>query len=697
MSPEQATGDRPLDGRTDVYSVGCVLYEMLVGDPPHVASTAQAILSKILMEEPKSISQVRRSVPAHVSAAVDAALEKLPADRIPSAADFARSLADESFSTGPAAIQPPRRSQRIVLALLASIALVTSGGLIGWLLHPHGTPALPFHTTLSPPDESEFSWVQFAVSPDGTRAAFVAISPDGDRSIWIWDFRSGESTRFAGTEDAQFPFWSPDSRSIAFFTEGELKKLEIGIGAPTVLWEGYGVDMWTPGGTWNEDGTILFGVAGTDGGLFRVTEGNEVTRVTSLDQSVGETSHRHPLFLPDGSHFLYVARRRDPTKSMLYIGALDSPDRRVLFNSDFNVEWTSTGHLVFQYGGTLMARQFDLDSFELGADAFPLGQSVRYNESNGSAGFSISRNGVLVYRTGGVVSEAVRPLDIVSKEGAHRLTIAEDLESPDEVRVSPNGRRGVVRTEAPGEDQLSVFELEGHALVPLVSGGRHPVWLNDSRVAFTSTVAVTDGQLMVIPTDGSILQPVSLGGLEPFLGIPLTVSPDGRQLLVSVRDSTTGGDIWVITLDGETPPRTWLGTEHDEGAARSSPDGRWVAFESDRGGQRHVWVTSWTDPGYTTRVSIEPDSREPVWSLEDEELYFRTLAQMLVARYSTDLEIRFEPPAQLFTRTRGFVSGYDVLPGGGFISSRMLDEEPDPELHVVQNWFQWLSAREGGR
>jgi len=304
------------------------------------------------------------------------------------------------------------------------------------------------------------------------------------------------------------------------------------------------------------------------------------------------------------------------------------------------------------------------------------------------AGFSISANGVLTQRWG--QSESVLPRELVHQtRGGTATTISPALQRPRTVRVAPNGTRAVVATGLLDDSELHLVDLRGgvRATIPIVSGGNSPVWIDDRTIAF----AGTDDALMEIPVDGSTLEPTPLRGAGSLRGSPATASRDGRMLVSVNRDR----DIWLVTLDGSAPPAPWLATPFRERVARFSPDGRWVAFMSDRGGRDQVWVSASGQGAYTKLVSAEEGGTGPEWALDEDALYFVTDTEMWSASFTVADDIEFARPQSLFQHGLGFGGGYSVA-RDGFIWASPEQQNREPNLHLVLNWFEELKARAAG-
>lgn len=536
------------------------------------------------------------------------------------------------------------------------------------------------------PPGIEFSNVQFAVSPDGTHVAFVGIGGDVGRALWVANLResgTGTTRRLTATDGASDPFWSPDSRSVGFFAQGDLKWIRLDGAEPFTVTElptGVGRDPTGWSGTWNSDGVILCASPGADGGLFRVdARGGEPVRVTTVNPTSGEAEHAHPRFLPDGEHYLYLVYG---DANVLAVGRLGNSDRETLFFTDYAVEWAASGHLLALSQGALVAHPFDLDSRRLTGKPIGLGVTPRFNEGSGKAAFSVSENGVLVVRAGGSVRESDSPLMLLGPDTSPE-PFTRTVERLEDARVSPDGTRVVAQTGESSTGTLAVFFLSGRPHLPLAVTGTSPVWLDDDRIAFSDEVS---GEIMVIAVDGSVVEPRPLLD-TPIAGLPLSVSPDG-QLLVEREGEDTGSDLWLVTLDGSAEPQPWLETRYRESGGRFSPDGRSIAYVSNRAGRNDIWTGPYGRPGATQRVIV--GARSPVWSATGRELYGE--GTLRPVRVELDSAGQPDGDAVELPWLDGMVL-FDAGPRGRFVggaAARASQEAGLTDLRVAVNWFEAL-------
>ncbi|HUP47633.1 MAG TPA: protein kinase, partial [Thermoanaerobaculia bacterium] len=392
MAPEQLEGGE-VDHRTDLFAFGALLYEMVTGRRAFDGKSKTSVIAAILDREPEPISVVQPLAPPALERVIRMCLAKEPDRRWQSAHDVGAELRwiAEAVGNGRPA-QVPRRHAALLAALAAGLALGAAGF---WILRPQPVPAEPARALIAPPPGAEFDLFAgpVAISPDGRRIAFVARATGGGVALWVQTLRTGGVQRLSGTEDARFPFWSPDSRSIGFFDLNNLKRIDPDGGPPHVICTA----LNARGGTWGREGTILFALIRD--GLYEVAAaGGTPTRITEATSP--EADHRWPYFLPDGRHYLYLARDENPYQSVIWLGKRGSADRtRITVASGGPVY--SNGYLFFTREKTLLAQHLDLSKRALAGDPVPISEHLHYLGGMASAIFGVSDSGLLVYSSGG--------------------------------------------------------------------------------------------------------------------------------------------------------------------------------------------------------------------------------------------------------------------------------------------------------
>jgi Tol biopolymer transport system component len=676
MAPEQIEG-REIDARADLFAFGAVLYEMATGKRAFEGKTHAGVLAAVLEHEPPPIS------PPALERVVRRCLAKDPENRWHSARDLCLELKSLDLAEAPAApvTAAPRRPVRPWMA--ATVLLVVAGAL-GILHFREAAPeAALLRFQVPPPAQAEIH--TFSLSPDGRRLA-IAASGAGKRQLWVRSLDTLEPQALPGTEGAQDPFWSPDSRFIGFFAEGKLRKVAAAGGPPQTLCDASD----GRGGSWNRDGVIVFAPTASSA-IYRVAAaGGVASPVTSLE-ATGGGIHRFPEFLPDGRRFLFLANRTQPEKEGIYVGSLDSKEiRRVL--ADISSAAYVPGHLLFARQDTLFAQPFDAVRLEPSGELFPLVEQIGFTNLS-HADFSASTNGTLVYLTGR--SGFQRQIAWFDRAGKELGKIGGPAPNSN-LALSPDGKRVVIqRLEVRGAvSDLWMLDLtrgteSRFTFNPLSDIG--PVWSPDGgRIAFSS---VRSGifELYWKISSGAGQEERLLESRA--LNIPLDWSRDGRFLVYYQSGGKTRGDLWLLPMTGERKPTPYLATEFEEREARFSPDGRWMAYLSDETGRQEVYVQPIPVSGAKWQISTA-GGFQPRWRADGKELFFlgadrKLMAVVVRAGSSFDAGV----PAALFeTRIPAPLPTtpqlYDPAPDGQrFLMITSHAETTGTPLTVAVNWL----------
>jgi len=614
MAPEQLEGHEA-DPRTDIFAFGAVLYEMATGRKAFSGTSRASLISNIMKEEPVPVSTIQPMTPPAFDRVVRTCLAKDPEDRFQTAHDAKLQLQwiveGGSQAGAPAVVVSRRRSrERVAWGVAAGAILAAVFATLGYFRRAP-VEAATIRSSILPPEKTAFEIGgedsgSLTISPDGRRITFVAKDASGKKLLWLRPLDAVASRSIPGTEGATWPFWSPDSRFIAFFAEGKLKKVDAAGGPPLTVCDA----KRGRSGSWNRDGVILFSPDSTVV-VHRVSAaGGAATPVTRLDESKGETTHRWATFLPDGRHFLYMAGTHaagtGSEMNVIYLASLESKDRRLLLHARSNIAFAS-GYLIYVLEKTLLAQPFDAKRLRLTGDPVPLGDSVLYDPSYFRAAFSASDNGVLVY-AGGTGGSKAR-LAWYDRSGK---PIGAPFGDPIDYRmfsISPDGKRLAAEvgdsTTGAGDIWLSDFARGTRTRFSFGSGESIcPVWSPDgSRIAFSRMEKTLLTRIVAKPSSGG-------GGEETLLQgggdiCPKSWSPDGRYLAYETLAAAarTKSDIWILPLFGDRKPFPFLATQFDEQFSQFSPDGRWVLYTSDESGRPELYVAPFPGPGSKWQIS----------------------------------------------------------------------------------------------
>jgi Tol biopolymer transport system component len=701
MAPEQARG-KAVDKRADIWAFGCVVYELLTGRRAFGGDEVPDTMVAVLSHEPDWTALPPGA--ALLEPLLRRCLVKDPRKRLRDIGEARLALdalGDGTASTSASAAvvaTTARVSFRQILPWIAASVVATSLIAVGaWgSLRPNNAEPTEFRATILPPEGTRpamaFGAQLFALSPDGRHIAFVRLDSDGQRHLWVRETNSLSARPLRGTEGAMAPFWSPDSQSIGFATDGRLQRVEITGGLPVQICALKASAMNVSAGTWAPDGTVLFAALITRV-VFRVpASGGQPTEVTRLDEARGETAHSQPSFLPDGRHFLYYAGTQGQPLG-LYVGSLDSSDRVRVLERGSRARYAA-GHLFYTRDRELVAQPFDLRTFTLHGEAVSLAEDVDVGGATGASGaFSVSTAGAVLYQARGVES-SVR-LEWFDREGTSAGTLG-DAGNYAWPEVSPDGVRTGIRLFSgdPGNlTDLWVFDNASGIRRQLTSGQTNelsPLWSPDGkRVAFgvaqpavgTNAIRV---QALAATEDIALYE-------GPFFMTPTSWSRDDRFLLFTTRSG--GGartDIMSLPLMGDRKPQPYRASASAEEGGVFSPDGRWVAYFSDESGRNEIYVAPFPDPTDARRVT-PTGGAWPQWRNDGRELYYLSLDGTLTAIdvMPQSARLTFGTPHALFkTTTQGGERPYSPAPGGQrfLVATSIGNPAPAPLTLLVRRW-----------
>jgi Tol biopolymer transport system component len=722
MAPEQLEG-KEVDARTDIFAFGAVVYEMATGKRAFEGKSQASLIAKILETDPPPMSSLQPMTPPALGRVVKKCLAKEPEKRWQAASDVCDELkwiAEGGSQAGSVTPLVAQRKSRERLAWSVAVAVLVAALALGAFEYlqraPQGAQTTRFF--VSPPEARSLagfgtvtsgSAAPLSVSPDGRRIVFVAGSPDGKYLLWVRSLDTLTGQALAGTEGASAPFWSPDGATLGFFAGGKLKKIDVSGGPATTLCDAPD----NRGGTWSRDGVIVFN-PGNRTALQKVsTSGGVTTAATVLGQ--GEVGHYRPSFLPDGRHFLYRASTGSETSGPIYLGSLDSAERKLLLDADAsNVVYTQ-GHLLFLRETTLMAQPFDPRRLALTSSAFPIAEQIQTQGNFPPSGvFSASENGVLAYQAG--TATANSQLVWFDRTGKQIGMLGDPAEYGG-IELSPDGRQASVS-------------------IPDEAGKGRDIWVYDVarglRTRFTfdranelASIWSPDGSRVVFDSDRKghldLYQKASSGaGAEEMLledsldKYPESWSPDGQSLAFHEIDPAMQRDIWVLRMgdaspgSGEVPSgasgqarkaQPFLRTRFDEASLRFSPDGRWLAYISNETGRYEIYVQPYPGPGGGKWQISTEGGTEPVWNPNGRELFYRSGGKMMAVDIATQPSFAVGKARMLFegeyVPTPATLSNYDVSPDGQrFLMLKPIDEAAGPtQINVVLNCFEELKRR----
>ena len=705
MAPEQLEGNET-DARTDIFALGTVLYEMTTGRPAFSGKSKASLIAAILTAEPPDITSLQQMAPLALDRVVKKCLEKDPHERWESAADLKSELQWIAELVPEAGGFPPhiaqRRLQRIFISIAALAVIALLGAGFWYWKGMRVNPAAVVRFSIPPPENNAFDG-DLALSPDGKWLAFAAESgADLQRRIWVRALDSQVARPLPGTENtSNMPFWSPDSMHIGFFADGKLKQIHVTGGIPEDVCN-------APSGfsaTWNGSGVVLFGLPGKP--LQRMDLRNCAIRpATTLDlpkeAPISGIIQAHPSFLPDGEHFLFAAKRSSGLQHLfdIYVGALDSEQQQLLIRNGSMPRYVPPGHLVFQRDGKLFAMEFDPQRLRTSGEVFPLvDEQVSFRRGSGAAAYSVSQNGVLVYQP---QLSVVNQLQWVNR-GGQQTGLLGKPGAYQHARLSLDGKKIAVARldDLTHSGDIWIYEIARDTWTRFTfrsaSGGGVACWSPDGR-------RIAYGHYPILPnlyekaTDSSGSEQTLLHWNTAT--VPDSWSPDGRYIVYESYDPQTSEDLWILPLFGNRTPVPFVQTPYKEVAAKISPDGKWLAYESNESGRFEVYVRPFPGPGQKWHVSsggsagaVNGSSEGPTWGRDGKELFYISAGWKLMA-VPVRLRSTFEmgTPHPLFAFPEGFE--YDVAPDAQqFLVTHSNSDKTPPPVNVVLNWTAELNYR----
>ncbi|HSQ32043.1 MAG TPA: protein kinase [Gemmatimonadaceae bacterium] len=696
MSPEQATADRDITARSDIYSLASVLYEMLAGDPPFVASSAQAVIMKIITEPARPVNEHRRSVPSNLVAAVGKALEKLPADRFESAKAFSDALANPAFETATAAHAKSARTSGVSPVLFratAAVAVLSLAGLAWSLRRTEGARPVT-RLSLAFPDSQQIadggSFSRLALSPDGRTIAYVG--PGGSASsarLWVRRLDQLRATSLAGTDGATNPSFSPDGKRIAFVsgTPWAVRVIPVGGGPPITLTDS---GVGRGGLSWGSDGYIYYDGDLAADGLARIRETGGKPETASIPDKSTELFHLNPSALPNGRGVIFTVVRAGGLPRY-DVGVLDTrTGKHVVLVHGAVGRYAASGHLVYVTSdGLLMAAPFDADRLRVTGEAVAVAPNVAIRVLSG-ADVAISHTGTLLYSTGHEAGGDQEMVWVASNGKATAVDSSFTRSFMGRVRLSPDGKQAAISGAGNTGRWVWVKQLDHGPAAKVLEEWTPQSWSPDGKLLLVTRDQARPTGLFVAPSDGSG-PPMMLdaGHTMPSFA---EFSGDGKWVVYVQGDS-----IYAVSVVLGTTGRLLVAGPRQRGPT-VSPNGRWLAYSSDESGHAEVYIRPFPDTKASKRQVSAAGGVGPRWSHDGRELFFVDESRYMVAvPIASGQTLVIGEPKRLFDASAYNLDRvlFDVAPDGRFLMTRPVGSggARPKELVLVENFFQELETK----
>jgi Tol biopolymer transport system component len=689
MAPEQVEGRvADIDGRTDIFAFGAVVYEMTTGKKAFEGNSQASVIAKILDHDPP-----QPIIPPSLDRLVRLCLAKEPDARWQSAGDLCRELKWIKESASKPTQHSPQPSRR-VLPWVAAALMSAAVGAVVWMWRPVPTQPVSRLTISLPPGHRLAALDQpvIAIAPDGKNLVYVAIDGSSPQQLFLRPLDTLEARPIAGTEGAMSPFFSPDGGWIGFFGDGKLKKVPVNGGSVVTL-----ANVLSPGGaSWSSRGTLAFQWWSASVLQQLSQEGGTPQPLTQLGKE--DLFHRWPEFLPDGRAVLFASTPNSSTwnNARIAVQPVGTGDRKHLAQGGTQPRYAATGHLLYAQGGTLMAAPFDAHRLAVRGAGVRAVEGVMQSTLSGAAQYTVSSTGTLVYLAGGLRGSESR-LAWVGRNGEEQLLPA-DPHTYQFPRLSPDGRRVAVSI-ADEESHIFVYDVPRDTFTRLTFEGNANAsfaWSPDGqRIAFRSDREGIQNLFWQASDGSGAVERLTTGD---YPHSPNSFSRDGRLLAFVEQTPETARDIWVLNL-ADRKAQPFLRTSYEETAPQFSPDGKWLAYSSDESGRREIYVQPYP-PGPGGKWQISTDGgQEPVWNPEGGELFYRSLKKIMAVDIDTESGFAPGAPRLLFEGpylpTAASFPFYDVTPDGErFLMLKPVETEASPtHINVVLNWFEELKQK----
>jgi eukaryotic-like serine/threonine-protein kinase len=700
MSPEQLEG-KEADARSDIFALGCVLYEMTMGKRAFDGKTTASIVAAILASEPKAITAIHPAYPPALDRVVKTCLAKDPDERWQSAHDLKRELEWISQAAGEAVLWPVRtggwRFGMLVAGVLLTtvVAVVTGIVILNRQSRPSQQPLTRFSLTLPAGQRVPLlTWPALAVSSDGTEAVYTGGRGDS-RQFYLRSMDRFEVTPLEGTENANSPFFSPDGRWLGFFAEGKLKKISLRGGLPITLCD-VADDR---GASWSSDDTIIY-VPNVTTGLMRIpASGGTPQPLTSPDTAKGERTHRWPEVLPGGKAVVFTIGGLDSPDyfldSKIAVKSLETGEIKILPVEGTFARYGPPGYLVFAQRGGLFAVRFDLKRLQVTGAPMRVLEDISMDPSTGAVHFSLSTRSLTYVPGGWSYSDLV--LAWVDREGS-----VKQLPAPPRAylnpHLSPDGKQVAFSDQMTRNAGIWLYDIARGSMMRLTysSADTSPLWTPDGKRLVYMEEANRSFLIKSKPANGSGAEETLLAG-QKYVQVPESWSPDGKFLAYSANAQNTVRNIWILPFEGDRKPQPFIQSVFTNRTPRFSPDGHWIAYVSDESGRYEVYVQPFPGPGGKWQVSTD-GGNWPVWARNGRELFYLNGSKIMRVAVTTRPSFAAATPqivADTPIQTSDYYGGngeFDVsLDGRQFLFMKSREQNTLPaEVRVVLNWAEEL-------
>jgi eukaryotic-like serine/threonine-protein kinase len=704
MAPEQIQG-LEVDHRADIFALGVLLFELISGESPFKGAHEMAMAYEIVNVDPPMLSSVKPGIDPALDRITLECLYKDKYERYQSASEIVKELKRFKHGSRSQEVRKPatgyertvrptttnnrRGKQAVLLGIGTAIFLL--GIFITWFIlireQPEGLQKIRAYIVPEPGTQLHSTSIaggQVAISPDGGMIVYTASNAEGKNVLWVRPLAEPYARQLSGTENAVYPFWSSDSRSVGFFADNKLKYITVSSGLMVDV-----ADIITGrGGTWNANGLILFAPALNAPIHMISTSGGTPKPVTVLDTLGGESTHRWPWFLPDGKHFLYFIGERvdQPTdQDGVYIGSLDSKVKKKILHNSMQAIYAS-GHILFVRGKLLMAQSFDSKRLEFTGDAFPVTDNVGVDVSYNLSLFSASQNGTIAYLPGEGASGT--NLVLYDRDG-NVIGIVGERAIFNSPKFSADGGRIVVdifdnKTRA---NNIWVYDIQRGARTQITFDGLNasdPIWSPDGQSIIYSKSNDKSENLNMKPSTGAGSEQTLYQSTHQM--IPTSWSPDGKYLTYFNRGEY---DLWVLPLEDAAEPIPFLQSSSVLGSPALSPDGKWIAYDSNESGRSEIYVRPFPGPGGKWQISTAGGTR-PRWRNDGREIFYfdyeGTINSADVSIKESTVDVTSVRP--LFTTKANIRFGtYDITSDGKFfVVNSVIKSYEDELITLIVNW-----------